>query len=395
MQYKLEDEDTLMASNYVSRWLRAMQCDARLTFADKGFAGALAVFATHETGRDCYPSNLRLSLMGNVTGRSITRYRNKLVATGWIAIVRDGRGREATEVELTFPDASCYDLSLLTRKLDDDETRQDCQVKPDTAVRFQNANMTNLSVQTRQDCQVKHDTGVTPPTHGPTQEPTQRERAGAQSQHAAHEQAREADALPSPSEQIGQGQTSEVVTAEIVEVTRAVEAPPVTEQALSGEGHAKASDTPPTMGQLPEDMQRLRDELRAANARDAAADRQTTQTPEPDVYLDALRKLVSEDHKLLWRSASAWHQIIHTARGDGWTVEQLTDAVHWCLVHYQHGRKPWRPSWLLTDVGRFNESNARVLGKADAVRQCAAIEATSHLGQGKLTRMERLRKVDM
>ena len=379
MQYKLEDEDTLMASNYVSRWLRAMQCDARLTFADKGFAGALALFATHETGRDCYPSNLRLSLMGDVTERSITRYRNKLVATGWIAIVRDGRGREATEVELTFPDASCYDLSLLTRKLDD-ETRQDCQVKPDTGVRFQNANLTNMSTQTRQDCQVKPDTGVTPPTHGPTQKPTQRERAGAQSRSVAHEQAREADALPSPSEQIGpEQQASELVTAEDASTVQAEVAPPVTGQALMGEGHSKASDTP----ELPEDMRRLRDELRAGREALAERDRHVASLPGPDVYLAELRELITVEHDLLWRSESAWHQLINNARRDGWTPAQLTERVHWCVVHYATARKAWRPQWLLSDVGRYDEGTAHVLNKAEAQHQRRVIESEGYLGQGQ------------
>ena len=353
MQYKLEDEDTLMASNYVSRWLRAMQCDARLTFADKGFAGALALFATHETGRDCYPSNLRLSLMGDVTERSITRYRNKLVATGWIAIVRDGRGREATEVELTFPDASCYDLSLLTRKLDD-ETRQDCQVKPDT--------------------------GVTPPTHGPTQKPTQRERAGAQSRSVAHEQTREADALPSPSEQIGpEQQASELVTAEDASTVQAEVAPPVTGQALMGEGHSKASDTP----ELPEDMRRLRDELRAGREALAERDRHVASLPGPDVYLAELRELITVEHDLLWRSESAWHQLINNARRDGWTPAQLTERVHWCVVHYATARKAWRPQWLLSDVGRYDEGTAHVLNKAEAQHQRRVIESEGYLGQGQ------------
>ena len=136
MKPEIDPTDITMSENYVSRWLRAMRTDSRLTLAEKGFAGVLSTFATHETGRDCYPSNQRLTLLTGVSDRSIARYRNKLLSTGWLVMVREGGGLATTEVALTYPDPSLYDMTLWTRKIEGEvpQSTPDTSVTPDTPV---------------------------------------------------------------------------------------------------------------------------------------------------------------------------------------------------------------------------------------------------------------------
>lgn len=379
MQHIQDTQDTLMSSNYVSRWLRAMLTDPRLSLNEKGMGAILAHFATYETGLDCRPSNEHLIELANCSERNARRLRSTLIDAGWVRVVRRGNGRDTQLLQLTMADPEHYNLELW-KSWEKREGGQICPPSADKNVLPDSTKRTNLSPQHGQICPVSADKNVPLPTHRPTQKPTQRESAQRVSRSVTHEQAREADALPSPSEQIGpEQQASELVTAEDASTVQAEVAPPVTGQALMGEGHSKASDTP----ELPEDMRRLRDELRAGREALAERDRHVASLPGPDVYLAELRELITVEHDLLWRSESAWHQLINNARRDGWTPAQLTERVHWCVVHYATARKAWRPQWLLSDVGRYDEGTAHVLNKAEAQHQRRVIESEGYLGQGQ------------
>ena len=350
MKPKRDPKD--LAMSYTDDWRRALLNAPDLSARAKLLGVVLAQHANWQTGSDAYPSNNTIAAMMSSSVRTVKYARGELISAGWIT-VDDGCGPGGT---------SRHTLLIPHGKV--------CEG-------VQNM---HPPVQNMPGGGAKYAPKLSHDPISRTHQKNKRERAGAQSRSATHEQTREADALPSPSEQIGpEQQASELVTAEDASTVQAEVAPPVTGQALMGEGHSKASDTP----ELPEDMRRLRDELRAGREALAERDRHVASLPGPDVYLAELRELITVEHDLLWRSESAWHQLINNARRDGWTPAQLTERVHWCVVHYATARKAWRPQWLLSDVGRYDEGTAHVLNKAEAQHQRRVIESEGYLGQGQ------------
>ena len=367
----------------------AIYASSTLSQRAHNLALALARICDWKTGRGAVRSNRQLARLCKTSPATISRARGELIAAGFLSVPPGHTSGLSCEHTLLIPDGS--------RVFNGAEDESTWPVwSGGTLVNLTNPLIKLTHPPSQIDApphQIDAHTIVPITDHNQIM----RESAHAPAEAATPEQAREADAPLSP-EQIGpEQQTSavtaeivetvqadvappvEVVTAEIVENTRAVEQPPVTGQALMGEGHSKASDTP----ELPEDMRRLRDELRAGREALAERDRHVASLPGPDVYLAELRELITVEHDLLWRSESAWHQLINNARRDGWTPAQLTERVHWCVVHYATARKAWRPQWLLSDVGRYDEGTAHVLNKAEAQHQRRVIESEGYLGQGQ------------